>query len=526
MFNQVSNVTIAGAGLYSWFDAYDQSVCVDAQNCQQRLIFDQGDNGELWIFNLVTIGAVEMISDSKGVIEAAKSNTQANPHPFWSALAVWGDESYPEILICDDEEDNCPSNPRYDTTLDYADLDALQAALDANTFEPECGPSYVVSTRENMLDTSLSAYDDANKGYDDVWGYYADAFRNSVGAMIQKFVAGATADNDAGGPGNKYFDCTITMLGKSTTKQCPFGFRELAFYTTFDMKYTLRDAGGFYNDLNKTFSIAKDWVTFYDLDNSSTQCVGGGGGGVTSHPGGGKNPPGRRSVADDHASEERYSNAGSHSPQLQKRCPRTGARFYGLPKAKSNFAVPNPKDVIVKAMPKMQNLDNRLIAKSIQMFLGDYNGAASDISQLLSLPVFMMASSIEQMESAKAEGQKIKNDKDLQFFLEMLGVVFMFLPFLDQLAPELLLLEGMATGMAFLGNTALAIKDMVENPENAFMDVLGIVMDGSSLKDAKGFKDAAAARKGISEDLIEKSGATIKKLDDKFQGFMGKTCGR
>lgn len=40
----VTNLTIAGAGLYSWFDAYDQSTCVDAQNCQQRLLADQGFN--------------------------------------------------------------------------------------------------------------------------------------------------------------------------------------------------------------------------------------------------------------------------------------------------------------------------------------------------------------------------------------------------------------------------------------------------------------------------------------------------
>jgi glucan 1,3-beta-glucosidase len=44
MVQGVTNLTVAGAGLYSWFDAYDQATCVDAQNCQQRLINDQGDN--------------------------------------------------------------------------------------------------------------------------------------------------------------------------------------------------------------------------------------------------------------------------------------------------------------------------------------------------------------------------------------------------------------------------------------------------------------------------------------------------
>jgi hypothetical protein len=52
LVQEVGNLTIAGAGLYSWFDAYDQSMCVDAQNCQQRLFNDQGGNGGFWLWNL------------------------------------------------------------------------------------------------------------------------------------------------------------------------------------------------------------------------------------------------------------------------------------------------------------------------------------------------------------------------------------------------------------------------------------------------------------------------------------------
>jgi hypothetical protein len=36
MTKSMENATIAGAGLYSRFNAYDQSVCINAQNCQKR----------------------------------------------------------------------------------------------------------------------------------------------------------------------------------------------------------------------------------------------------------------------------------------------------------------------------------------------------------------------------------------------------------------------------------------------------------------------------------------------------------
>lgn len=55
MLQATTNVTIAGAGLYSWFANYDQSVCVDAQNCQQRLFNNQGANEQFYMFNLVTM---------------------------------------------------------------------------------------------------------------------------------------------------------------------------------------------------------------------------------------------------------------------------------------------------------------------------------------------------------------------------------------------------------------------------------------------------------------------------------------
>lgn len=58
-----TNLTIAGAGFYSWFANYDQDGCVHAQNCQQRLTYDGGSNDALYFWNLVTIGAVEMISN-------------------------------------------------------------------------------------------------------------------------------------------------------------------------------------------------------------------------------------------------------------------------------------------------------------------------------------------------------------------------------------------------------------------------------------------------------------------------------
>lgn len=43
-----TNVAIAGAGLYSWYNNYVET-CVDTQNCQQRLVLDLGENAGLYV---------------------------------------------------------------------------------------------------------------------------------------------------------------------------------------------------------------------------------------------------------------------------------------------------------------------------------------------------------------------------------------------------------------------------------------------------------------------------------------------
>jgi glucan 1,3-beta-glucosidase len=124
------NLTIAGAGLYSWFNNYIET-CVDSQNCQQRLINDAGDNEALYLWNLVTIGAVEMVSNNyTGNAVLAKNNTQSIGHPYWGALAGYLDDYEPEIRSCawNDTGPGCDETLLCDLTLTFETFADLQAA--------------------------------------------------------------------------------------------------------------------------------------------------------------------------------------------------------------------------------------------------------------------------------------------------------------------------------------------------------------------------------------------------------------
>lgn len=94
-------IQIAGAGMYAWFyDKYSQA-CVDKQNCQRSMVSTYMSSN-LWLYNLITIGAIEMISpygtDNSAAL--ATDNTDSTGHPYWSIINAWllqasgSDQSY------------------------------------------------------------------------------------------------------------------------------------------------------------------------------------------------------------------------------------------------------------------------------------------------------------------------------------------------------------------------------------------------------------------------------------------------
>lgn len=79
-----SSVYILGAGLYSWFQNYEQTACLAAENCQDK-VFSIEESSEIWIYNLVTKGVVEMISPLNGIATLSS----ANQNGFTASLLAW-----------------------------------------------------------------------------------------------------------------------------------------------------------------------------------------------------------------------------------------------------------------------------------------------------------------------------------------------------------------------------------------------------------------------------------------------------
>ncbi|WEW59950.1 hypothetical protein PRK78_005432 [Emydomyces testavorans] len=82
-----SQISVHGAGLYSWFSNYKQD-CLQTVSCQDRMVKLEGNHGNVRMYNLVTIGSRVMI-DSDGLLINAKDNQAVDFHPRWSQIAVY-----------------------------------------------------------------------------------------------------------------------------------------------------------------------------------------------------------------------------------------------------------------------------------------------------------------------------------------------------------------------------------------------------------------------------------------------------
>ncbi|KAK2762469.1 hypothetical protein FQN53_007520 [Emmonsiellopsis sp. PD_33] len=81
-----SQIYIAGAGLYSFFTTYTQE-CIGSRTCQNALIQLEGNQRNVRIHNLVTIGATNMIVSGEKKIPAS-DNLAVDFHPYWSQITV------------------------------------------------------------------------------------------------------------------------------------------------------------------------------------------------------------------------------------------------------------------------------------------------------------------------------------------------------------------------------------------------------------------------------------------------------
>jgi glucan 1,3-beta-glucosidase len=179
--------------------------------------------------------------------------------------------------------------------------------------------------------------------------------------------------------------------------------------------------------------------------------------------------------------------------------------------------------VIQKALPNIQTLQNTLLARQLDVNLGTWNGSNDDLLQVLSMPVFMINQAVNAMATVKQIGENAAREAKIALVLEVLGFVFAFLPLVDEFLPELEFLDGMVEIITTVGNAALTIDDIINNPTSAPMAILGLIA-GPGARNEEDYAAIADTRRAMTEDELTAVGKDFEEDDLEFQGIIAPRC--
>ena len=104
-------------------------------------------------------------------------------------------------------------------------------------------------------------------------------------------------------------------------------------------------------------------------------------------------------------------------------------QFSGFPIAKENMDIPNPQDIVTKAIPSLPDLRIDMQATLLDIMLGNFAGGSTTAAvNAYSTPVFMLMQAVDNMAQAKALGEQEQEAEEkarINFIIMIVSVVLM-----------------------------------------------------------------------------------------------------
>ncbi|ESZ94750.1 alpha-1,3-glucanase/mutanase [Sclerotinia borealis F-4128] len=366
--------------------------------------------------------------------------------------------------------------PPCDFSLSFTDMDALADASDKYT--PYCNYIYLLNVLYTNVTAELADYNDANAGYDSLFGYYQTYIKDEIPIMLDSFMGWDEISGkvDATAPGNKYFECTYYDVSKKknhTTESCPAPRAG----DNFEMYWALINSTGFYADLQENYGIEADWVVLTKNDLSSC-------------------------VSDD---------------PLTVPCISHHEVWHNYPLMAPSVTVANPKDLFTNAGPAMAQLPLSIAATRLDMILGQWNGSGSDAIQSFAMPVAMVSQAIQSMAEVKILRKTEKEEEKKRLISLVLTAVLGIVPFVGEAGAALAGLAVIARTIAIAGevaNTAFSIYTIVDDPASAPMTALSLLFGLGGVaavsRDAEVFAKVAALRREMKAADVAAMSSTVE----------------
>ncbi|RAK76374.1 glycoside hydrolase family 71 protein [Aspergillus fijiensis CBS 313.89] len=363
------------------------------------------------------------------------------------------------------------------TISTMADLN-LQSANMAD----ECIPYYMLDVLDNMIDVVVANYTDilTHNDYNETLKYYKRYVENNITSSLA-----SAMEWDPAGPGLAYFDCIIEVEGKNgTAAQCP-NLAATDGHASYNVYFEPRNTTAFELWLLADYGIQPSWVRYDGSHADYNICVG----------------------------------------HLNPDCVAWTDNFYGLPRKAAQVNITDPRTVVAQALPHLDGLRENILAAQLQTLVGAWPGFSDDIVQSVSLAVVLLLQAVSSMQEVVTVGKEEKAWEHREMIEEILGAIFLVVPFLGELDAVSDALADVAEIVAVVGDAAIvadSIYEIVEDPNNDVMTILSTLLLVGQ-RSADEYASMAAARRDISDETIEAFGPVFQEKNTQVENMV-KDC--
>ena len=179
--------------------------------------------------------------------------------------------------------------------------------------------------------------------------------------------------------------------------------------------------------------------------------------------------------------------------------------WYNYPFPSENIQIPSPKKTFGGNYTKMRDFKTRMETESNNAGSGLSTVLRGDIVDSGSLPPLMLQFAISSMNNVVETANELADQERKPTMANFLMAFLMLVPVAGSVAGALgsTLLRTILNVAGELANIGVAIYEVVDDPNNALLDVFGLLLGGVSLKP---FNGVAQARRSVKSREFEKLG--------------------
>jgi chitinase len=188
--------------------------------------------------------------------------------------------------------------------------------------------------------------------------------------------------------------------------------------------------------------------------------------------------------------------------------------WYGYFSTKTDINIPNPKDMIGKAMDQYEEIASKINGAALEVQISLHEEFTGTYVDAVSTPVLMAQSAVSAMQAAADKGEKLQEDQRKEQILRIVGAVLFFVLFIGESVDGLgfAVLARIISIGGDLADEVFNLYGIVDDPASGLFALFGTVAK------VRSWEKAAAIRRGLKDLEVKALGKDVNdglgKIDD------------